>query len=834
MLASKTLSDTAWAIAQDATLAEVAAALQADGVRPLLIRGPAVARWLYDDVRERPYGDLDLLVDPALWDAAGETLGGLGFRDTSVALRADERHPNESHWERLRDRHVTVDLHHSLSLVGVRPDVAWAELTADMRTITVAGVSIDVPSHAAHLVILALHAAHHGVEQRKPLGDLRRSIDRVDRDTWREAALLGTRLHAAGAMREGLKLVEGGSELAEQLGLTRGATRLIRLHARTPPPTSSGIERLLRTRGTRARLALIAGRFAPSPAYMRQWKRLARRGPVGLALAYLWRPFWLLWHVPGGAAAWLRAALPRERRARIPAFASGWWWALRAWRRCHSQLHRGGLYAIKLPPPPAEREGVANGIHRLLRAASASCLEQSLVLQAWHASRGLPLDVIIGVRGTASDFGAHAWLENEPAEPGVFTELQRWPASPSATATTRPVLSTVAVRTREVPARPVDATAAGIDDTARLRASLGRVALVHDYLNQHGGAEMVVLELADIWPNAPIYTSLYRPESTFQRFREHDIRSSWLERLPVNASFRALFPLYPSAFHSLGEIDADVVIASSSGWAHMARAVPNALHVVYCHTPARWLYRGESLRDGNHRPWQQTLIQPLAGEMRRLDRNAARRADVYIANSREVRGRIRDAYGIDATVVYPPVDIDRFVPRPRGERLLVIGRLISYKRVDLVVRAAARLGIGLDVIGDGPMLATLRDLAGPDVTFHGSVTKAVATELLEGCRAVCVAGEEDFGLVPVEAQAAGKPVIAFAGGGALETVTGGVTGVFFYEQNEESLVAAIVESEKLDTPPEVIAEHAKPFSRAAFRRNLLSEISSRLPKAENR
>jgi glycosyltransferase involved in cell wall biosynthesis len=175
-----------------------------------------------------------------------------------------------------------------------------------------------------------------------------------------------------------------------------------------------------------------------------------------------------------------------------------------------------------------------------------------------------------------------------------------------------------------------------------------------------------------------------------------------------------LFPLYPAAFRSFGEIDAAVVIASSSGWAHMARVRPDALHVVYCHSPARWLYSGEHLDGDGRRSIRGGIVRTVGLPFRLLDRAASRRPDLYIANSHNVKRRIHDLYGIDAHVIHPPVDIERFRPTPRGERLLVVSRLLPYKHVDLAVRVATRLGIGLDVVGDGPLLPALRELAWPD------------------------------------------------------------------------------------------------------------------------
>jgi glycosyltransferase involved in cell wall biosynthesis len=348
------------------------------------------------------------------------------------------------------------------------------------------------------------------------------------------------------------------------------------------------------------------------------------------------------------------------------------------------------------------------------------------------------------------------------------------------------------------------------------------VAIVHDYLNQRGGAERCVLEMASIWPEAPIYTSLFRPDSTFPEFTDRDMHTSPLDRLPVDGSFRNLFPLYPAAFRAFGHLPQDVVISSSSGWAHAVRTERETLHAVYCYTPARWLYGGDHLGASA----QQQALKPMVGMMRRWDVNAARRADLYIAISSAVRSRIKQCYGLDAPVVYPPVDVGRFKPTPRGDRLLVVSRLLPYKRVDLIVDAATTAGIGLDVVGSGPALDELRDRAGPTVDFHGRLDDGEVTGLMESCRAFCLPGEEDFGITPVEANAAGKPVVAFGAGGALETVEDGKTGVFFHTDTVEDVLDAIHRCDRLDTPPAEIAASAQRFSRDTFRKSLLRVLGA--------
>lgn len=341
----------------------------------------------------------------------------------------------------------------------------------------------------------------------------------------------------------------------------------------------------------------------------------------------------------------------------------------------------------------------------------------------------------------------------------------------------------------------------------------GSVALAHDYLNQRGGAERVVLELAKVFPGAPIYTTLYRPDSTFDGFRAHDIRTGWIDRLPVDERFRALLPLYPSAIRSLGTLDHDLVISSSTGWAHAVRTAPGTLHVVYCHAPARWLYRAEGYHD---RSLGRIALTPVRAALTRWDKNAARRPDAYVVNSENVRRRVRAAYGFDSTVVHPPVDVDRFTPRPRGERFLVVARLLAYKRIDLVVAAATRAGLPLDVVGTGPALDDLRALAGPTVAFHGRLPDAEVTALMESCAALCFPGEEDFGITPVEALAAGKPVVAYAAGGALETLERGVTATFFDRPDVDAAEAAMRAVLALDTDPAALAASARRFSGAAF------------------
>lgn len=347
------------------------------------------------------------------------------------------------------------------------------------------------------------------------------------------------------------------------------------------------------------------------------------------------------------------------------------------------------------------------------------------------------------------------------------------------------------------------------------------VAITHDYLTQRGGGERVVLELLELWPEAQVATLAYDAASTFPEFASHEVRESVLGPLRGHPAMRALAPLYPLAFRAFGRFDQDLVISSSSGWAHQVATSPSTRHVIYMHTPARWVYAPRRYFGPGAKL---AFALPLTGALRRLDRAAARRADLFLCNSRNVQERVGRIYGVDAQVVFPPVDTTRFTPKPRGERLLVLTRLFPYKRVELVVEAANRTGIGLDVVGAGPALSDLEELAGPTVRFHGRLDDEAVTELLEGCRALVLPGTEEFGIVAVEANAAGKPVVAFGAGGALETQEEGLTAAFFTEHSVAALLEAVTRAEGLATTPAGLAGHARRFSRPAFREAIRAKV----------
>ncbi len=360
-----------------------------------------------------------------------------------------------------------------------------------------------------------------------------------------------------------------------------------------------------------------------------------------------------------------------------------------------------------------------------------------------------------------------------------------------------------------------------------------RVAIVHDYLTQPGGAERVVAAMLERWPDAELRTFVYEPGGTFPVFAEHDPQTSVLQPMASRVSHRALLPVLPFAARSLAVRDVDVVISSSSGWAHGIPVDPAIPHVCYCHNPPRWIYDADAYIEG---PLLRNALRPLLAGLRRWDQAAARRPTRYVANSRNVRERIRRNYGRDADVVHPPIDTDRLgpTPLPRDGHLLVLSRLLPYKRVDLAIKAAAAVGVPVVVAGDGPDRHRLEDLAGPGVDFRGRVADEEIPELFAGASAFFLGGEEDFGMTPLEANAAGRPVVAFGGGGALETVRDGHTGTLFGGQVPESAAVALERTLSREWSPDALAAHAGTFSERHFLDRLESIVDFEVARARRR
>ncbi|MBZ0299983.1 MAG: glycosyltransferase, partial [Anaerolineae bacterium] len=317
-----------------------------------------------------------------------------------------------------------------------------------------------------------------------------------------------------------------------------------------------------------------------------------------------------------------------------------------------------------------------------------------------------------------------------------------------------------------------------------------KLALVHDWLNQVGGAEDVLAELVDLFPQRPVYTSIYAPDLMPAFYQNWDIRRLWLDRLPgIHAHHQPYLPLYPLAWGGLDLSAYDVILSNKSGFCHGVQHDRDTLHICYCLAPTRYVWQLDAYiaREGLGQA-AALALRPLVAALRQWDYRAAQRVDHFIAISTEIRQRIQTYYGRDSIIIYPPVDTTRFQPSSTVEDyFLIVSRLIPYKRIDLAVQAATRLGLPLKIGGRGRDLERLQALAGPTVEFLGFVPDDELPDLMARCRAFLFPGLEDFGIAPVQAQAAGRPVIAFGGGGALDTVVPGKTGEHFQALEVDAL-----------------------------------------------
>ncbi|MDO8429551.1 MAG: glycosyltransferase [Candidatus Daviesbacteria bacterium] len=364
-----------------------------------------------------------------------------------------------------------------------------------------------------------------------------------------------------------------------------------------------------------------------------------------------------------------------------------------------------------------------------------------------------------------------------------------------------------------------------------------KVAIVHDYLREYGGAERVLEALHEIYPEAPIYTAYLNLEGLGlhrERIKDWNIKTSWLQNLPLaNYLISPLRILAPMIFEGFDLKEYDLVISSCN--TYFSKAVitkPNSLHISYIHTPPRYLYGYATSFNYKKNPLTRILGEIANHFLRLYDFEVSERPDVLVANSKNVASRIQKFYRRDSVVIYPPVDIEKFKKAQtaaRGDYFLSVGRLVRGKGVDIIVRACSELGVPLKVVGSGPELAVLRRLAGRSVEFIGSVADTDLPSFYANAQATIVASvDEDFGIVPVESMASGTPVIAFAGGGFLETVISGKTGEFFKEATAESLIRVLENFEGSRYESEDCQKQAEKFSEDIFKRQILKLVADHL------
>ncbi len=350
-----------------------------------------------------------------------------------------------------------------------------------------------------------------------------------------------------------------------------------------------------------------------------------------------------------------------------------------------------------------------------------------------------------------------------------------------------------------------------------------KVALAYDRVNKWGGAERVLLALHELFPQAPLFTSVYNPERA-QWANVFKVIPSFLQSFPSAKSAHELYAtLMPLAFESFRFDSYDVVISVTSEAAKGIITLPGTKHICYCLTPTRYLWSGydDYFKNGLFK----SLSQPALSYLRRWEKVAAKRPDMYVAISQEVRKRIKMYYDQDAEVIYPPVDLPGVTNQTRGSRgayYLVVSRLVTYKRIELAIKACNRLKEPLVIVGEGHDKNRLQSIAGPTITFRSNLTDQELVEYYKGCKALVFPGVEDFGIAVVEAQRFGKPVIAYKGGGALETVIDGKTGMFFTPQTESALVRALqtFSGKKIDA--QACKRQADMFTKEKFKKQFLT------------
>jgi glycosyltransferase involved in cell wall biosynthesis len=366
-----------------------------------------------------------------------------------------------------------------------------------------------------------------------------------------------------------------------------------------------------------------------------------------------------------------------------------------------------------------------------------------------------------------------------------------------------------------------------------------QVALVHDYLNQMGGAERVVLALHEIFPDAPLYTSIYDPKRVDTAFQKIDVHTTFMQKLPlVKKHHQPFLPLYPFAMERLDLRGYDLVLSSSSAFGKGVLTRPETMHICYCHTPMRWCWNYDEYVERERLGRISRSVLPfLMTGLRVWDQMSATRVDYFIANSPVVADRIQKYYRREAVVIPPPVEASRFTFDPTivpDEYFLIVSRFMPYKRIDLAIEACNRLQLPLVIIGSGRDENRLKSIAGPTIRFTGRLSDEEVLYYYAHCRAFILPGEEDFGITPLEAQASGRPVIAYGAGGALASVVEGVTGTFFQTQTPESLIAALASFNERIYDPQTIRNHALEFDKPRFHRRILQFIEAKMSEGKTR
>jgi len=356
-----------------------------------------------------------------------------------------------------------------------------------------------------------------------------------------------------------------------------------------------------------------------------------------------------------------------------------------------------------------------------------------------------------------------------------------------------------------------------------------KLAIVHDFLNQYGGAERVVGYFLRVFPKVPVYTSIYFPDDTFSLFRDENIITTFMQRIPgVRKYYKKLFFLYPYAFRSLKLDNYEIILGSSSSYSHFINKCKDSVHINYCYTPPRFLWETKSYLEGEKVSGvMSAAVKPIIYFLRKMDLEQSKKVDYYIAISEYVRSKIKKVYNRESTVIYPPIEIRKYkFSKNKEDFYLIVSRLKGYKRVDIAIKAFNILGKKLMIVGAGEDEGNLRKISGKNIKFLCTVSDSKLLDLYSRAKSLVFTGREDFGLTPLEAQASGTPVVAFEEGGAVETIINGRTGFFFNKQEPQVLVEVIKKFEKNPLDPVRCRENATKFDFKNFKEHITDFIKN--------